>query len=427
MDFLTIGVLLATLLLFLLLGVPVGFALGLAGVAAILTIGPSFLIQIPLTITKSFSDVVLIAIPLFILMGEILYRGKVGQQLFDTANVWLGRLRGGTGMSAVFAFTFFAAIVGSSMASVLTIGKIAIPEMEQQGYSKRLTYGLTAVGGSLGILIPPSIPLIIYASLTDVSPGQVFIAGFLPGFFIAGLLAAWVFWKAPRTSKAPAFNFRKACRATLHSVPDLLLPIVILGGIYAGIYTPTEAAAIGVIYALILTMAVRRTISLRDLPAVLTDSLKSNAMLLTIVLGALVFGSALTLIGLPQMLAEATQAAAMPQWAVMLMFALIWLVMGCFLEVISIILITVPVFFPIAQAVGIDPIWFGIFMVINMEMSVITPPVGMNLFAIKSILPNETLGAITRAAVPSLIILLIGLVVLWFFPGIALLLVRHAI
>ena len=197
MDFLTIGILVATLLGLLMIGMPVGFALGLAGVASILTIGPSFLIQIPLTFTRAFSDVILIAIPLFVLMGEILYRGKVGQQLFDTANQWLARLRGGAGMSAIFAFTFFAAIVGSSMASVLTIGKIAMPEMEQQGYSKRLTYGVTAIGGSLGILIPPSIPLIIYASLTDVSPGQVFIAGFLPGLMIALLLAAWVAWKAP--------------------------------------------------------------------------------------------------------------------------------------------------------------------------------------------------------------------------------------
>lgn len=416
MDFLTIGILVATLLGLLMIGMPVGFALGLAGVASILTIGPSFLIQIPLTFTRAFSDVILIAIPLFVLMGEILYRGKVGQQLFDTANQWLARLRGGAGMSAIFAFTFFAAIVGSSMASVLTIGKIAMPEMEQQGYSKRLTYGVTAIGGSLGILIPPSIPLIIYASLTDVSPGQVFIAGFLPGLMIALLLAAWVAWKAPSTHTAPAFSLTRALSATLRALPDLMLPVVILGGIYAGIYTPTEAAAIGVVYALILTMVVRKTIRLRDLPGVLQASLVNNAMLLTIVLGALIFGSALTLIGLPQMLSDMVQEAQLPNWALMLLFSLVWMVMGCFLEVISIILITVPVFFPIAEAAGIDPIWFGIFMVINMEMSVITPPVGMNLFAIKSLLPHEPLGTITRAAVPSLIILLISLVVLWFFP-----------
>lgn len=422
MDFITIAVLAGTLLLLLVLGVPVAFALGLAGIAAILTEGPQFLIQLPLTLIKSFSDVILIALPLFVLMGEILYRGKVGQQLFDMANVWLGRTRGGTGMAAVFAFTFFAAIVGSSMASVLSIGKIAIPEMQKRGYSKRLSYGLTAVGGSLGILIPPSIPLIIYASLTDTSPGKLFMAGVFPGLFVAFLLVVWCAWKSPRTQHKDSFNFKLALLKTLQSLPDLMLPIVVLGGIYLGIYTPTEAAAVGVIYALFLTMIVRRTIKLSDLPIVLKESLKSNAMLLTIILGALLFGSALTLIGLPQMLSSATQGAGLPQWGVLLMFFLIWLAMGCFLEVISIILITVPVFFPIAVATGVDPIWFGIFMVINMEISVITPPVGMNLFAIKSILPEESLGAITKAAVPSLVILLVGLMAMWVFPEMALLL-----
>ena len=424
MDFLTVGVLIATLVLLLAIGVPVGFSLGLAGIAAILTVGSSFLIQIPLTITKSFSDVVLIAIPLFVLMGELLYHGKVGQELFQTADAWLGRLRGGTGMSAVFAFTFFAAIVGSSMASVLTIGKIAIPTMEAQGYSRRLTYGLTAVGGSLGILIPPSIPLIIYASLADVSPGKLFLAGFLPGLFIALLLVVWVGLKAPATFSSPPFSLARALRVTFRSIPDLLLPVVILGGIYAGIYTPTEAAAIGVMYALFLTMVLHRTLTFPDLPRILSAALKSNAMLLTIVLGALVFGSALTLIGLPQMLADATKAAALPQWQVLLLFSLIWTVMGCFLEVISIILITIPVFFPIASAAGVDPIWFGIFMVINMEISVITPPVGMNLFAIKSLLPDVPLGTITRAAVPSLLVLLLGILSLWLVPEMALTLAR---
>lgn len=424
MDFITIAVLAGTLFLLLVLGVPVAFALGLAGIAAILTEGPQFLIQLPLTLIKSFSDVILIALPLFVLMGEILYRGKVGQQLFDMANVWLGRTRGGTGMAAVFAFTFFAAIVGSSMASVLSIGKIAIPEMQKRGYSKRLSYGLTAVGGSLGILIPPSIPLIIYASLTDTSPGKLFMAGVLPGLFVAFLLVVWCAWKSPHTQHNDSFSLKLALLKTLQSLPDLMLPIVVLGGIYLGIYTPTEAAAVGVIYAIFLTMVVRRTIKLSDLPIVLKESLKSNAMLLTIILGALLFGSALTLIGLPQMLSSATQGAGLPQWGVLLMFFLIWLMMGCFLEVISIILITVPVFFPIAVATGVDPIWFGIFMVINMEISVITPPVGMNLFAIKSILPEESLGAITKAAVPSLVILLLGLMAMWIFPEMALLLAK---
>jgi C4-dicarboxylate transporter, DctM subunit len=423
MEALTIAVLLLSLLGLLVLGVPIGFALGIAGVASILTVGPQFLIQIPLTLNKSFSDVVLIAVPLFILMGEILYRGKVGQNLFDVANAWIGRLRGGTGMAAVFAFTFFAAIVGSSMASVLTIGKIAIPEMEQRGYSKRLAYGLTAVGGSLGILIPPSIPLILYASLSNASPGELFTAGFLPGLLIAVLLAGWAAWSAPAVARTKSFDLSAVVKSTMQAIPDLLLPFVVLGGIYAGIYTPTEAAAVGVVYALLLTVVIRRTLTLSDLPDVLVAAFKSNALLLTIVLGALLFGSALTLIGLPQLLADYSRDAQLSATAILLAFSLVWLVMGCFLEVISILLITVPVFFPIASAAGIDPIWFGIFMVINMEIGVITPPVGMNLFAIRAIVPKDSLETITRAAVPSISILITGLLLLWAFPSLALVLV----
>lgn len=424
METVTILVLVGSLILLLSLGIPVGFALGLSGILSILTIGPQFLMQIPLTLTRSFSDPVLIAVPLFILMGEVLYRGKVGQNLFDVANTWLIRTRGGTGMAAVFGFTFFAAIVGSSMASVLTIGKIAIPEMTRQDYSKRLAYGLTAVGGSLGILIPPSIPLLIYAAFTDASPGQLFTAGILPGLMIAAMLALWAAWSAPAHTRPQPFSVSTAAGATLRAVPDLLLPVVVLGGIYAGIYTPTEAAAVGVVYAALLTVVCRRTLRPSELPGVLVAAFKSTAMLVTIVLGALLFGAALTLIGLPQLLASWFSEGQLSTVMILVIFFAIWLVMGAFLEVLSIMLITLPVFFPIAQAAGIDPIWFGIYMVICMEIAVITPPVGMNLFAIKALLPEESLQTITRAAPPSVLVLLAAAILLWAFPQIALVLVR---
>ena len=424
METITILVLIGSLILLLSLGIPVGFALGLSGILSILTIGPQFLMQIPLTFTKSFSDPVLIAVPMFILMGEILYRGKVGQNLFDVANAWLGRARGGTGLAAVFGFAFFAAIVGSSMASVLTIGKIAIPEMARQGYSKRLNYGLTAVGGSLGILIPPSLPLLIYAAFTDASPNQLFTAGILPGLMIAAMLALWAAWSAPAQAGTQSFSASAAARATLRAVPDLLLPVVVLGGIYVGVYTPTEAAAVGVVYAALITVVFRRTLRPSELPGVLAAAFKNTAMLLTIVLGALLFGAALTLIGLPQLLASWFREGQLSPTMILVIFFAIWLAMGAFLEVLSVMLITLPVFFPIAQAAGIDPIWFGIYMVICMEIAVITPPVGMNLFAIKALLPEESLQTITRAALPSVLVLLAAAVLLWAFPQIALVLVR---
>ena len=413
----------ATLFVTLIAGVPIAFSLGLSGIVTILMAsGPSFLVQVPLTVTRALSDPVMLAVPLYILMGEILYRGKVGNQLFAVAEAWVGRLRGGTGVSAVAAFTFFAAIVGSSMASVLTIGRIALPEMERAGYSKRLSYGLSVVGGSLGILIPPSIPLIIYASLTSASPSQLFLAGIIPGLMIAAMLAVWSMFAAPKQdfSGQPDWSAQAALQKTWQALPDLLLPIIVLGGIYVGIYTPTEAAAIGVILAHILTVLIRRTISVQELADVALSAAKHSVALLSIVVGALVLGSALTLIGLPQLLANYVSNSGFEPWMVLLIMVLIWIVLGFFLEVISIILITVPVFAPIAAVLGFDMVWFGILMVICMEMAVITPPLGMNLFALKAILPGEKLEEIIRGATPSLVVVLIALILVWRFPQLAL-------
>lgn len=419
-------ILLAVLLICLVAGVPIAMSLGLAGAATIIAAsGVSYLVQIPLTLQRALADPVILAVPMYILMGEILYRGRIGQQLFDVANAWVGRLRGGTGVSAVTAFTFFAAIVGSSMASVLTIGRIALPEMEKVGYPKRLSYGLSVVGGSLGILIPPSIPLILYASLAEVSPADLFIAGILPGLLIAALLAVWAMIASPRVPAGSGgrWSAGHALRITLRALPDLSLPVIVLGGIYAGIYTPTEAAGVGVVLALVLTLGVRRSLRLSDMPAVLIAATRHSAALLAIVCGALVLGSALTLIGLPQQLARTVSEADVPPWVVLLIINVIWIILGCFLEVISIILITVPVFIPIAMALGFDPVWFGIMMVINMELAVITPPLGMNLFALKAILPHEPIETIIRAALPSLAIVLGVLALVWIFPDIALVLV----
>ncbi len=420
-------VLFGVLVTCLVLGVPMAFALGLAGAATIATAsGVNFLVQIPLTLQRALSDPVILAVPMYILMGEILYRGKVGQQLFDVANAWVGRLRGGTGLSAVSAFTFFAAIVGSSMASVLTVGRIALPEMAKMGYPKHLSYGLSVVGGSLGILIPPSIPLIIYASLAEVSPAQLFLAGVVPGLLIAALLGAWAMIEAPRVSvgTAPEWSLRHALGISVGALPALALPVVVLGGIYLGIYTPTEAAGVGVVLALALTVGLLRTLTVRELPDVLILATRHSAALLAIVVGALVLGSALTLIGLPQFLARYVMQSDLSPWVVLLVMNIVWIILGCFLEVISIILITVPIFVPVAVALHFDPIWFGIIMVINMELAVITPPLGMNLFALKAILPDEKIETIMRASLPSLAVVLAVLALVWMFPAIALFLVH---
>lgn len=412
-------ILFSVLFFCLLIGVPIGFTLGLSGLITILSVGSNFMIQVPLTLNKTLSEFVFVAIPLYILMGEILYQGKSGERIFFIVNSLMRKIRGGTGLATVAAYTFFAAIVGSSMASVMTIGKIAIPEMAKQNYDRKLTYGLSAVGGSLGMLIPPSMGLILYASLTGVSPSQLFLAGIFPGLLIAGLLALWVAFKAPKNAVLNDEIREVNNKDVLKAIPDIILPIIILGGIYAGIYSPTEAAAVGVVYALILSFVFHRSLSIKKIPSILIESVKSTAMLLTIVVGALVFGSALTLVGLSDYLGNFISSLNVAPWVVLLAMNLIWLVMGFFLEGVSILLITTPIFFPIAVSLGFDPIWFGILLMMNMELAVITPPVGMNLFAIKALVPEEPMERIILGALPSIIIVVITLALVWLFPEIA--------
>jgi len=417
----SILILFGVLFFCLLIGVPIGFTLGLSGIITILTVGEQFMIQVPLTLNKTLSEFVFVAIPLYVLMGEILYQGKSGERIFYLVNSWLGRLRGGTGVATVSAYTFFAAIVGSSMASVLTIGKIAIPEMGKKNYDKGVTYGLSAVGGSLGMLIPPSMGLLLYASLTGVSPSKLFMAGVVPGLLIAGLLGIWVVWKAPKTVKLPEVETVEKANAkdVIKAIPDILLPVIVLGGIYAGIYSPTEAAAVGVVYALIISYGLHRSLKVKDFGKILLEATKTTAMLLTIVVGALVFGSALTLVGLSDFLASGIESMDVAPWVVLLAMNLIWIVMGFFLEVVSILLITTPMFYPIIVSLGYDPIWFGILMMINMELAVITPPVGMNLFALKTLVPEESMGKIIKGVIPSIVIVVVALILVWLFPGIA--------
>ncbi|WP_010530097.1 TRAP transporter large permease [Lentibacillus jeotgali] len=433
-------ILLAVLIFCLLLGVPIGFALGLSGIITIWTsVGTDFMIQIPITLHSSLSDFVFVAIPLYVLMGEILYHGKSGERIFMVAHRLLRKIKGGTGVAGVSAFSFFSAIVGSSMTSVVTIGKIAIPEMIKQNYSKKLSFGLSAVGGSLGILIPPSIPLILYASLSGSSPGKLFIAGIIPGVLLAALLSVYAIIMAPKTKEnfidkdgSTDLNDNYETSATLVekrgsilvALPDLILPIIVLGGIYAGIYTPTEAAGVGVIYSLIVCLLIHRSLKVKLLPKVLVNSAKTSTMLLTVVVGALVFGSSLTLIGLPQYLSGFITDLSVSPWVILLLMNIIWLTMGFFLEVVSILLITTPIFYPIAMSLGFDPIWFGIIMVINMELAVITPPIGMNLFALKSLFPNESMKLIIKSVLPFVLMVVMVLVIVWFFPQVALVLVN---
>lgn len=287
----------ALLLLLLVMGLPVAFSLGMAGVAGMLLFmgGDGALAQLPIIGYKSLDDFVLTAVPLYILMSQILLTGKVGNDLFELANKWLRHLPGGLGIATVMACAVFAAITGSSVACAVTIGAIAIPEMLARGYERSLVLGAVAAGGTLGILIPPSIPMILYGAITDESIGKLFMSGVVPGAILTVLFIMIVVYRSRNLPREVAASWDERVSALKKSFWGLLLPVIVVGGIYTGIFTPTEAAGIGTVYSLIITFGIYRTLSLKDMPEILEDTIKTTCMIFAIMIGASLFGFVLTI------------------------------------------------------------------------------------------------------------------------------------
>ena len=413
--------LIALLLLLLLAGVPVAFSLSLAGLAGMyfLAGGAASFAQVPNIAYKSLDDFVLTAIPLYVLMSQILLSGKVGSDLFEVASKWLRHLPGGLGIATIIACAIFAAISGSSVATAITIGAVAIPEMLSRGYNKQLVLGSVAAGGTLGILIPPSIPMILYGSITGESVGQLFIAGVVPGVLLTLLFIMLVVFQSRNVVPEPVTSWAERLDALRHSFWGLLLPVLVVGGIYAGWFTPTEAAAVGTIYSLFITFFVYRTLTWRDMSNILADSVKTTTMIFAIIIGAMLFGFVLTVLQLPQQMTEFVIALDAGRWIIFLLINLVLLFLGCFLETVSIILITLPILYPIIMKLGFDPIWFCVIMVINMELALITPPVGMNLFVIQGISENTRMEEIVKGVLPFGLVMVLLMVALAFFPEIA--------
>ncbi|CQR70709.1 Sialic acid TRAP transporter permease protein SiaT [Sporomusa ovata DSM 2662] len=412
--------LIAVLLLLLLTGVPVAFSLSLAGLAGMyfLAGGVTTFAQVPNIAYKSLDDFVLTAIPLYVLMSQILLSGKVGSDLFEVASKWLRHLPGGLGIATILACAIFAAISGSSVATAVTIGAVAIPEMLSRGYNKQMVLGSVAAGGTLGILIPPSIPMILYGSITGESVGQLFISGVVPGVLLMLLFITLVVFQAREVVPEPAASWAKRLEALRRSFWGLMLPVLVVGGIYAGWFTPTEAAAVGTIYSLIITFFVYKTLTWRDLSSILADSVKTTTMIFAIIIGAMLFGFVLTVLQLPQQMTEFVIALDAGRWIILLLINLVLLFLGCFLETVSIILITLPILYPIIMKLGFDPIWFCVIMVINMELALITPPVGMNLFVIQGISENTRMEEIAKGVLPFALVMVLLMIVLALFPNI---------
>ena len=432
-------------------GMPIAFALGMTALISIfLFLEPSEFELFGKFLYDSVNNFGLLAIPLFVLMGNLFGGSVASRHLFEAGEAWLSKIRGGLGMSSVLACSVFAALTGSSPATSAAIGRIAVPEMRARGYSSRVATGAIAAGGTLGILIPPSVTLILYGIAAEVSIGQLFAAGIIPGILVTVLFCIWIFiavtfeqrrearkpaiataagtggGEAPHASASspparyviPEYTWSDRFTALLKVVPFLVLILCILGVLYSGIATPSEAAAVGVVLVLLLLAVVYRGLKPRQFLHVLLETTNQSTMILTITAFSAVIATVLSFLSVPQDLALMVTELEINRWVIMIVINIFLLVLGLFLPPVSIIVMVTPVLYPLIIGLGFDPIWFGIIMTLNMEMGLITPPVGLNLYVLKGIAPDVPLKEILIGTLPYVGVLAVGIMVLSIFPGI---------
>ncbi|MBC6416797.1 MAG: TRAP transporter large permease, partial [Rhodospirillales bacterium] len=395
---------LAALFALLLAGVPVAFVLAGLGLL-LLAVGGFSPMMVASGLLSTMDSFVLIAVPLFLLMSNVMLKGGVGRDLFAAVQAWVGHWPGGLAVATVISCGIFAAISGSSVATAATIGTVAIPEMVNRGYPRHFVFGLLAAGGTLGILIPPSIILIVYGVITEESVLALFEAGVGPGLLLVVLFIGFSMIYArvkaiARESRRADWTTRK--QTGLRALPTLLLAVFVIAGIYRGWFTPTEASAIGFVGALFVTAAVLRSLSWQGLREAVRDSMKTTASILLIVAGAKVFARAIALWRIPQDITQTISGNVETAGLFILVVALVLLIMGLFMEALSMMLIMVPVLAGALMALGIDPVWFGIFFVIMVECALITPPVGLNPYVIQAV-AKAKMGEVARGVLPFLL------------------------
>ncbi len=415
----TILLVLLCMLALMLIGVPIAFTLGGMGLSMLILADFSPLIASQ-ALLSSIDSFILLSVPLFLLMSNVLLKGGVGSDLFNAVQSWVGHLPGGLGIATILSCAFFAAISGSSVATAATIGTVAIPEMINRGYPKHFVYGLLAAGGTLGILIPPSIPMIVYGVITEESIVDLFMAGIGPGIFLVLLFTGYCVFFALRhkAQQRPAkADMQHRLAASLRASPVFILAAVVLGGIYGGVFTPTESAAIGLISALIIVF-LRQSLSLGNLHKAIKESLQTTVVIFMIIAGAKIFSKAITLYRIPQDITSLITANIDQVGLFILVVCLVLLVLGFFLESISMLLIMVPVLLPSLAVLGIDPIWFGIIFVIMIECALITPPVGLNLFVIQAV-GKAQITEVIAGVYPFIFIMFAAVVAIYFIPDIA--------
>jgi tripartite ATP-independent transporter DctM subunit len=426
------AVLLSFFALFALLffGVPLAFSLGLVGLVAFsLAIGANAAAAMAAQITwDTLSSYTLSVLPLFVLMGNFVNHSGLSRELYDASNAFIGHRRGGLAMATILASGGFAAVCGSSIATAATISTVALPSMRRYGYSPALSTGSIAAGGTLGILIPPSVIMVIYGSMTETSIGHLFIAGIIPGILAVLLyMAAIAIFTAINPDAGPAgprVAWRERFTALRQVWMVLTLFLIVIGGIYLGVFTPTEAAGIGAAGAFIAAL-LRRSMTFPELVRILFDSARTSAALMAVLVGALIFSNFVNITGAPEIIVNALKAVDVPPLAVMMLILLFYLVLGCVFDALAMILLTVPIFFPLVMALGFDPVWFGIIVVVVVELSLITPPIGMNLFVIHSVARDIPMTTIYRGILPFILVDIVRLAILVLFPWIILFLPRQ--
>lgn len=412
------------LVVLFLLRMPVAFAMALTGFAgfAYLTTPVAALNLLAIDIFESFSSYPLSVIPMFILMGAFAFAAGISQRLYGTTYTWIGHYRGGLTIATVFACAAFGAICGSSTATAAIMGKIALPEMKKYNYDDSLATGTVAAAGTLGILIPPSTVLIVYGILTEQSIGKLFVAGILPGILLTILFAATVAllcWRKPAIGPpgAPS-TWKEKLKALTGIFEALLLFLLAIGGLFLGWFSPTQAGAIGAGGALVIGLA-RRQLTWQTFIEACREGLQTSCMVIFIITGAIIFGHFMAVSRIPFLLAEWLGGLPIHPMAVMGVIILIYFIGGFFMDSMGLIVVTIPIFFPIVMKLGFDPIWFGVIMVLVCEMGVITPPVGVNVFVIQGISPDVPLESIFKGIFPFLAALIIVTVILVIFPQIA--------
>jgi C4-dicarboxylate transporter DctM subunit len=425
-------VLLALLFLFFSLGLEIAFSLGLVGLLGLLwlkgwTVGLGVVGSVAWSNASSFSFV---AVPLFVFMSAILLHAGIGQSLYAAVARWVGFLPGGLAVASVFACAIFAAVSGSSVATAATIGMIAIPEMERRGYHKPLIYGSLAAGGTLGILIPPSVPMIIFGVMTETSVGQLYMAGILPGILLGLLFSGYIIGyalvypeRAPRGAEGRA-SLREKLRSLVEVAPIALLIVVVLGSMYFGIVTPSEAAALGVAVSLLLAVTIGR-LTWPGLVRAFHETVRTTSMIMLIIIFASVFSHVIALLGTPRALLGLVTGLNLAPWIVFAMIFGVLILIAYALEELSVMIIMLPILFPLVTGLGFDPVWFGIVMIVWLEMGFITPPVGINLFVIQGVARGSSMRDIAVGSTPFVLLMILLVVILFFVPDLALWLPRQ--